>query len=46
LTNTIIWVLAGLKDVKQAAARLKLSGFEPVARFRRELHAAFTAAAR
>jgi hypothetical protein len=44
-TNTI-WVLAGLQAVEQAAARLKLSGYEPVARFHRELHAAFTAAAR
>ena len=44
-TNTI-WVLAGLQAVEQAAARLKLSGFEPVARFYRELSAAFTAAAR
>jgi hypothetical protein len=44
-TNTI-WVLAGLQAVEQAAARLKLPEFEPVARFRRELHAAFTAAAR
>ena len=44
-TNTI-WVLAGLQAVEQAAARLKLSGFEPVARFHRELSAAFTAAAR
>ncbi|HYW44612.1 MAG TPA: hypothetical protein VE959_17255 [Bryobacteraceae bacterium] len=44
-TNTI-WVLAGLKAVEQAAARLKLSGFEPVARFHRELDAAFTGAAR
>jgi hypothetical protein len=44
-TNTI-WVLAGLKAVEQAAARLKLSGFEAVATFHHELHAAFTAAAR
>ena len=44
-TNTI-WVLAGLKAVEQAAARLRLSEFEPVARFYRQLHAAFTAAAR
>jgi hypothetical protein len=44
-TNTI-WVLAGLKAVEQAAARLGLSGFEPVSRFHRELHGAFTAAAR
>jgi len=44
-TNTI-WVLAGLQAVEQAAARLNLAGFEPVGRFHRELHAAFTAAAR
>jgi hypothetical protein len=44
-TNTL-WVLAGLKAVEQAAANLKLSEFEPVARFRRELQAAFTTAAR
>jgi len=35
-----------LVPVEQAAARLKLAEFEPVARFHRELHAAFTAAAR
>src|ERR1039458_433150 len=45
VTNTI-WVLAGLKAVEQAAATLNLPGFEPVGRFHRELHAAFTAAAR
>src|ERR1039458_6676081 len=39
-TNTI-WVLAGLQAVEQAAARLRLSEFEPVARFYRQLHAAF-----
>ena len=44
-TNTI-WVLAGLQAVEEAAQRLNLSGFEPVVRFHRELHAAFTAAAR
>ena len=44
-TNTI-WVLAGLKAVEQAAAALRLPDLEPVARFRRELHAAFAAAAR
>jgi hypothetical protein len=44
-TNTV-WVLAGLQAVEQAAARLKLSGFEPVVRFHRELDAAFRAAAR
>jgi hypothetical protein len=44
-TNTI-WVLAGLKAVEQAAARLNLPELEPVGRFYRELRAAFTAAAR
>lgn len=44
-TNTI-WVLAGLKAVEQAAARLNLPELEPVGRFHRELRAAFTAAAR
>src|ERR1039457_4439119 len=44
-TNTI-WVLAGLKAVEQAAATLNIPEFEPVGRFHRELHAAFTAAAR
>ncbi len=42
-TNTI-WVLAGLKAVEEAAARLNLPASEPVGRFYRQLHAAFTAA--
>jgi hypothetical protein len=44
-TNTI-WVLAGLKAVERAAATLNLPDLQPIGRFHRELHAAFTAAAR
>jgi hypothetical protein len=44
-TNTI-WVLAGLKAVIDAAARLRLDGYEPVAALHNELRAAFFASAK
>jgi hypothetical protein len=44
-TNTL-WVLAGLKALSEAAARLGIAGFEATRQFYGELRAAFFAAAR
>ena len=44
-TNTL-WAVAGLQATADAAGRLKMSEFAPVARFHHELHEALLAAAR
>ena len=43
-TNTV-WALAGLKTANEAAAQLKLDGFEPSRQFYSQLRKAFVAAA-